>query len=76
MNVKRTLVTAVVRMLSENTSLIQKPDAFSEFLTVVFDGKTHEQQVAEKFEVELDRVLAGAKSLKTRHAFNKITKNI
>jgi len=76
MDIKRIIISAAVHALSENTSLLRKSDPLGDFLTLMFEGKTREQKLVENVEETLDSVVSGVKTLKTRHQFSKITKNI
>lgn len=75
MNLKRELIVVGVRLLSEHTSLIRKPEPFEEFFSTLFGGETHEQRVARQIDEESTRAVAALKTLSTNRKFKKITKN-
>lgn len=76
MNLRRELITLGVRLLSERTSLIGRPDPFAELITTMFGGETHEQRVARQIDEEAQKAIDAAKRLSTNRKFKKITKDL
>lgn len=76
MNAKRELIAAVVRVLANNTRLIQKPSDFENFLSTFLGQETYDYRIAAAIEEESERVLEAAKRINTRRKFKKIVKDI
>lgn len=76
MNLKIELIALAVRLVSEKTNLIRKPDSFEVLLTELFGGETYDRQLARNIEAESARAVAAAKRFSTDRKFAKITKNV
>lgn len=76
MKFRRDLIAFAVRVLANETSLVQKPTAFESFLNDIFEIESYDQRMARNVEVELDRAAATVKRVKINREFKKITKNV
>ena len=75
MNIKRELIALGIRMASNKTSLIGKPDPFDHFMSALFGTETREDRLARTIDEETDRAAEAAKRAVTNFKFKKITKN-
>lgn len=76
MNAKTQIIALAVRLLSENTNIIRKPDPMSELFSTIFGGETYDVRTAKQIEGVLGQVADTAKKMDTRRRFNKIVKKV
>jgi hypothetical protein len=75
MNTKTAVIAFAVRLLSEKSSLIAKPDPMSEFINRFCGIESYDVRVARAIEDDLQKVTSAAKRVSTNHKFKKLTKN-
>lgn len=73
---KTDIIAFAVRLLSEKSTLIAKPDPFTETLNSFFGIESHDKRVARAIEADAEKVIAAAKRLHVNRKFKKITQNI
>lgn len=72
MDIKTQLVAAVVRALSDKTTLIHKPDSFSEAVSVFLNGKTYDQRIAEDLVADAEKFKRAVRN-RPRRGYHRIT---
>ena len=73
---KTKLIAIAVRLLSEKSTLIPKPDPLTETINSFFGIESYDMQIARGIEADTEKALAAAKTAITNHKFKKLTKNI
>ena len=76
MNVRIQLIAAGIRLLADNTSLINRPVGFESLLEEIFETDPYDIRLARKIDAELSRAVAFARRTKTNHDFKKIVQNV
>ena len=76
MDLKTELVALAVRVLSAKTNVVQKPDQFTELLTVMFGGESYDRRLARSIVADSENAVTAVKQFRTNRQFKKITKNI
>lgn len=73
MNIKPAVITAIVRLLSDNTNLIPRQTPFEEFLNAIGGGETAEQRFARQIETAVDQAVGATVRLRARkNRFKKV----
>ena len=76
-NIRIQLIAAGVRILSDKTTLIRKPDPITELFGGLFGpAKTYDMRIAKDIDAELTRAIAATKRFNTKQKFNKIVNHI
>ncbi len=76
MNLKIELIALAVRLASEKTNLVRKPDVFESFITEMFGGESYDRHVARTIAVEAERGIAAAKRVNINRKFKKIIQHV
>ena len=76
MSLKTDIIAFGVRLVADNTSLINKPSGIQTFVDTLIDGETYDYRIAHKIENEAARVINAAKRANTTRKFKKIVENV
>ena len=74
MTVKTQIIALAVRLVSDKTTLIRKPDAFTAVLSELFGEESYDVRIAKDVEAELDRAAAATKRFIAYRQTKKINK--
>lgn len=72
---KTELIAAAVRLVSEHSSLVRRPDPFTETINSFFGFESYDRRVAREIEEDAERAVAAVKRFRTNRKFKKITQD-
>lgn len=76
MTIKTEIIALAVRLVSEKTNIIQKPNEFESLITNVLGGDSYDIRIAKDIEASLNRAMDSAKRMTIDRKFKKITKEM
>jgi hypothetical protein len=73
---KTDIIAIAVRLLSEKSTLIPKPDPFTETINSLFGIESYDKRIARGIEADVEKLAAATKRAIINHKFKKITQNV